>query len=104
MQIYTMAFHRKGKIIISNYSKLQNVKNKIKHASIFVYCFSKIQEIPRNMEYMLLNRPHNDVLHRSREFIFLIQAEEKQTTNLTTHSGLCFNKVKEPRVLVLTSS
>lgn len=56
------------------------------------------------MEYMLLNRPHNDVLHRSREFIFLIQAEEKQTTNLTKHNGLCFNKVKEPRVLVLTSS
>lgn len=46
MQIYTMAFHREGKIIISSYSTLHNVKNKIKHTSISVYCFSKIQEIP----------------------------------------------------------
>lgn len=46
MQIYTMAFYREDKIIISSYSKLQNVKNKIKLTSIFVYSFSRIQEIP----------------------------------------------------------
>lgn len=41
-----MQIYREGKIIISSYSTLHNVKNKIKHTSIFVYCFSKIQEIP----------------------------------------------------------
>ena len=46
MRIYTMAFYREDKIIISSYSKLRNVKNKIKLTSIFVYSFSKIQEIP----------------------------------------------------------
>lgn len=46
IQIYRMAFYREDETIISSYSKLQNVKNKIKLTSIFVYSFSRIREIP----------------------------------------------------------